>query len=140
MAAGYSRRVRGSALRLLLDIHVLLWALGDEDRLGPAARDLLTEPANEILFSIVSLWEIAVKARTGKLRADHVRVAAEARATGFSFLGLSEPHLAALTPLPMHHRDPFDHLLIAQAIVERATLVSDDEKFALYPVGVTSPG
>ncbi len=117
-----------------MKLHALLWWRPDDDRLGSPARDLIGGPANEVLISLVSLWEIVVKARVGKLEGDVGEIATAVRRGGFSTLDNGVPHLMALAGLPMHHRDPFDHLLIAQAITEEATFVSEDRIMARYPV------
>ncbi len=124
-------------MRLLLDTSVLLLWLEDNVRIGPSARASIEDPANDVLVSAVSLWEVAVKGRIGKLRVPPAQVAAAATAAGFRPVDrITPPHLAALMNLPAHHRDPFDHLLIAQAIVELATIVTTDRIFQAYPVSV----
>ncbi len=121
-------------MRLLLDTHALLWWLADDRRLGPTCRAMIADPANDVLASVVSLWEIVVKQRVGKLEADISRIEEAIGFDGFIRLPVTRGHLAALALLPSHHRDPFDHLLIAQAIVEKAVLVSDDSGIGTYPV------
>jgi PIN domain nuclease of toxin-antitoxin system len=121
-------------MRLLLDTHALLWWLGDEERLGPAARAPIADPANEVLVSVAALWEIVVKQRAGKLQADIGAVEKAVQRDGFTRLAVTPAHLTTLATLPQHHRDPFDHLLIAQAITEKAVFVSEDRHAALYPV------
>jgi PIN domain nuclease of toxin-antitoxin system len=121
-------------VKLLLDTHALLWWLSDDPKLGEHARDLIADPANDILVSAASLWEILVKVRSGKLVADIEEILAEMRGQGFALLEIAPAHLVALATLPMHHRDPFDHLLIAQAIAEEATFLSEDGYTPRYPV------
>ncbi len=121
-------------MRLLLDTHALLWWLADDDQLGPQARGLIEDPGNDVLVSVVSLWETVVKARAGKLEADIAEVVDAVQREGFVLLNIDTTHLLALTGLPVHHRDPFDHLLIAQAIAEDAVLVSEDRNTGRYPV------
>ena len=123
-------------MKFLLDTHALIWALEDDARLGDALRDAITDPENQVLVSIVSLWEIAVKARIGKLRGDVETIARAATNAGFTLLGISVPHLATLRALPAHHNDPFVHLLIAQAVTEDAVLVSDDRRIRDYGVEI----
>lgn len=123
-------------MKLLLDTHTLLWWLADDSRLGPLARDVIADPANDVLVSVVSLWEIVLKARVGKLDADIPDVMNAVEQEGFVLLGLATADLLALAKLPVHHRDPFDHLLIAQAIVQDATFVSEDRNVGRYPVRV----
>jgi PIN domain nuclease of toxin-antitoxin system len=121
-------------VRLLLDTQVLLWWMQDDDGLGPDARGLIEDPASDVLVSVVSLWEIVIKARIGKLRADIAKIARVVEAEGFAMLGISREHLLTASELPRHHRDPFDHLLIAQAIVEGASFVTADANAERYPV------
>ncbi len=111
-------------MRLLLDTHVLLWALATPERLAPAIRDQLEDPTNTVLFSAASIWEIAIKARLA--RADFpqqpAQVLAAARLTGFIELPVHAAAAARVAELPLLHRDPFDRLLVAQAISEPARL------------------
>jgi len=123
-------------MKLLLDTHALLWWLADDDRLGARARDLIADPGNDVLVSTASLWEIVAKVRVGKLVASTKDVLDAIRREGFTLLDIRPPHLLTLTGLPMHHRDPFDHLLIAQAITEGATFISEDRHTPKYPVSL----
>jgi PIN domain nuclease of toxin-antitoxin system len=123
-------------MRLLLDTHALLWWLADDRRLGAQARALIASRDNEILVSSASLWEIVVKIRAGKLEADFGAIEAALGPEGFKRLDISPAHLATLVRMSLHHKDPFDHLLIAQALAEEAVLVLDDRHMKLYPVGV----
>jgi len=126
-------------MRLLLDTHILLWALDEPTRLDQATRDALEDPTNEVLFSAASIWEIAIKVRLG--RADFpVRpeaIADSARATGFTELPVRAATAALVADLPLHHRDPFDRLLVAQAIAEPARLYTADAILAPYSELVT---
>jgi PIN domain nuclease of toxin-antitoxin system len=119
-------------VKLLLDTHALLWWLSDDDRLGARVRKVIADPANDVFVSVVVLWEIVVKQRVGKLRADVKDIWEAIDRDGFRLLDISVAHLLTLVGLPTHHRDPFDHLLIAQAITEGATLVSDDRHMPKY--------
>ncbi len=123
-------------MRLLLDTHALLWWLSNDPQLGQHARDIIADPANDVLVSVVSLWEIQVKMRVGKLAADMADIFKEIEAQAFELLQISQAHLVHLGTLPMHHKDPFDHLLIAQAIVEKAIFVSEDHNIPEYAVQV----
>jgi PIN domain nuclease of toxin-antitoxin system len=125
-------------VKFLLDTHALLWWLADDDQLGSAAREVVADPANDILISMVSLWEIVVKVRIGKLQADIEEIIEAVQREGFTVLDVSMAHLVALAGLPMHHRDPFDHLLIAQAMTEDATFISEDRNAARYPVRIVT--
>lgn len=123
-------------MRLLLDTHALLWFLMDDPQLADPARDMVTDPAHDVLVSSVSLWEIAVKLRIGKLSADLAEIVTACQRLGLPFLDIAPPHLLELGRLPVFadHRDPFDHLLIAQAITEDLMFVSDDRNTPRYPV------
>jgi PIN domain nuclease of toxin-antitoxin system len=121
-------------LRILLGTDALLWWLEGDPRIERQAQDLIADPANDILVSIASLWEIVVKVRVGKLEAGLRDIVAAINAQGFETLEIRPEHLEGLVRLPMHHRDPFDHLLIAQAIAEGLTLLSEDQHVSAYPV------
>lgn len=121
-------------MRLLLDTHTLLWWLNDDEKLGGRARGLIGDPANDVLVSAVSLWEITVKLRIGKLDADIEEILGILPDQGFQRLDIADAHLIALAGLPVHHRDPFDHLLMAQALAEDAHFVSEDQNVPLYGV------
>lgn len=127
-------------MKLLLDTHALLWWLAGDERLGPKARAAIEDPVNEVLVSHVSLWEIAIKIGIGKLRLDVGEAVAAIRARGVEELGLTAPHLVTLAALERRHRDPFDHMLVAQAIVEGATLMTEDRRMGEYAVGVVDCG
>jgi PIN domain nuclease of toxin-antitoxin system len=127
-------------LRLLLDTHALLWWLELHPKLAITARALIDDPDNEPMISIVSFWEIAIKVRTGKLKADIAAIARTVEGQRFSRLEIEDAHLQTLLGLPFHHRDPFDHLLIAQAIAEGAAFVTHDRIAGRYPVKVVAAG
>jgi PIN domain nuclease of toxin-antitoxin system len=121
-------------LKLLLDTHAALWFLSGDDRLGGNARRHLTDDSNRVLLSAAVVWEIAIKRSLGKLEVpdEYLSLLLDA---GVGGLGVSIVHAAAVEHLPPHHRDPFDRVLIAQAAIEGAALVSRDE--ALRPYDVT---
>ncbi len=124
-------------MRLLLDTHAFLWWVFDDARLSPAARDLIADPAAEILFSTVSAWEIAIKAGTGRLDlpADVAAfIVDQVRRNRFRVLAVELPHALRVHALPDHHRDPFDRLLAAQALVEAVPLLSRDRHLAPYEI------
>jgi PIN domain nuclease of toxin-antitoxin system len=129
-------------VKLLLDTHALLWALGDPGRLKSETRRVLAEGGNAVFVSVVSLWEIVVKRRIGKLEADIASITAQmAPASKMQLLSITPQHYHALGTLSFHdqHRDPFDHLLIAQAISEGMTLITQDQHVTLYPVRFMAP-
>ena len=121
-------------MRLLLDTHVLLWALIEPARLGPAVRSQLEDPENEILFSAASVWEMAIKAALGRadFQVSPERIVAAARASGFIELPVRSAAALKVGFLPHHHRDPFDRLLVAQAMTEPAVLYTADPRLLLY--------
>ena len=121
-------------MRLLLDTHVLLWALANAPELGSRVRDLILDPANTVFVSIASLWEITVKRRVGKLDVEIDRVLHALPPAGIAVLAVEPRHLFVLETLPIHHRDPFDHLLIAQALADDLTFVTEDRRAPLYGV------
>jgi PIN domain nuclease of toxin-antitoxin system len=123
-------------MKLLLDTHALLWWLADDNRLGIRTKELIADPGNDILVSVAVFWEIVVEVRVGKLKADIEAIVDACARDGFILLDISPSHLRTLAALPMHHRDPFDHMLIAQAITERASFVSQDQHAAKYRVPV----
>jgi PIN domain nuclease of toxin-antitoxin system len=118
-------------VQLLLDTHVLLWWLDDSPRLSPRARSEIADAANEILVSIASLWEIIIKRGLGKLSfPDNLEdVLSE---ESFGLIPISFQHLRRLETLPGLHRDPFDRMLIAQALTEAAPLVTNDRALSAY--------
>ena len=121
-------------MKLLLDTHAALWFLAGDDRLGDNARRQLTDDANRVLLSAAVVWEIAVKRALGKLTVpdEYLSLLLDA---GVQPLPVSLAHAAAVEQLPSHHRDPFDRMLVSQARLEGAALVSRDE--ALRPYGIT---
>lgn len=124
-------------MRLLLDTHVVLWQLSGARPLGARAREAIAA-AVELAFSVVSFAEIGVKAAVGKLAAPDDLRAHVARA-GVRVLGLSSEHGLAVAALPLHHRDPFDRLLVAQAMHEGFTLMTADSRMHAYDVMVLDP-
>jgi PIN domain nuclease of toxin-antitoxin system len=119
--------------RLLVDTHALLWWLTDDRGLSAAARAAIADPANEPLVSTASVWEIAIKRSLGKLTApeDLPDVIFDG---GFAWLPISAQHAWQVGRLPMHHRDPFDRMLVAQALTERLPVVTADAHFGEYGV------
>ncbi|MDI1364094.1 MAG: type II toxin-antitoxin system VapC family toxin [bacterium] len=127
-------------MKVLLDTNVLLWWLSDSPRLNAEARALIGDPAHEVLVSVASLWEIAVKVRIGKLQADLGEIEDALDRQDLRRLAISPDHLRALIALPTHHRDPFDHLLIAQAISEAAIFLTGDRQLERYPARIAAAG
>jgi PIN domain nuclease of toxin-antitoxin system len=120
-------------LKLLLDTHAALWFLSGDDRLSTSARQHLTDPANRVLLSAAVVWEIAIKRALGKITVPDEYLALLLNA-GVGALAVSVEHAAAVERLPPHHRDPFDRMLVAQAIAEGAAVVTRDEALRRYGV------
>ncbi len=124
-------------MNLLLDTHALLWFLAGSKQLGAAALAALVDPANRLWLSPISLVEIAIKVRINKLRLTApfgVLFPAQLTASGIQLWPIEAGHCAALATLALHHRDPFDRLLAATALVDKLTLVSGDPIFDAYGV------
>lgn len=119
---------------LLLDSHALIWWVGDQDLDAPATRRM-SDPATRVFVSAATVWEITIKEKIGKLRLDG-DLLAEIGANGFEPLPISLEHGRAAGALPLHHRDPFDRLLVAQAQIEGLTLVTRDPKLDAYEVDI----
>ncbi len=123
-------------MRLLLDTHVVLWQLSGERELSQSAVAAIAA-ADDLLFSVVSFAEIGIKAAAGKLVVPP-DLQAKITDAGVRSLALAAAHGLAVARLPTHHRDPFDRLLIAQAMTEGLTLVTADPNFAAYDVGIVA--
>jgi len=125
-------------MKLLLDTHLLIWAAKDLPRLSAAARALMLAPENERFFSVCSLWEVAIKTALG--RQDVVADATDFRdlmlANGYQELPILASHALYTSKLPAIHRDPFDRLLVAQALVEGLTLLTSDATVASYSAAI----
>lgn len=118
-------------MRLLLDTNALLWALTNGPRIAPV-RELLLDDENEVFVSTVSWWEIAIKTRIGKLDASLPELRATAQESGFLELPLLGSHAEMLATMPRHHNDPFDHMLVAQAMAEPMRLITGDNVLSQY--------
>ena len=122
-------------MRLLLDTHVFLWWVTDDAELTKVARTAISDSRNECYLSMVSCWEMAIKSSLGKLKLPNLveRFVSEQLVTNsFTLLNIELRHTAKIETLPFHHRDPFDRLLIAQALSEKLTMVAGDRNFAQY--------
>jgi len=121
-------------MRLLLDTHILLWALITPKRLAKGAQTAIENANNEVMFSAASIWEIAIKSTLNKVDfgVSPDEIVAAAIASGFTELPVGSAAAAHVSKLPPHHRDPFDRILVAQAITEPATLYTADSKLKIY--------
>ena len=122
-------------MKLLLDTHLLLWAAGPCERLSEVARAMIESPDNELFFSAASLWEIAIKRGLGRddFQVDTRSLRRALLDNGYHELPITSAHAVAIDVLPSLHKDPFDRLLLAQAMVEGITLLSADAGVAQYP-------
>jgi PIN domain nuclease of toxin-antitoxin system len=122
-------------VKLLLDTQILLWAAGQPERLSAAARKLLNLPHHELLFSAASLWEIAIKNTLGRedFRVDPRLLRRGLLDNGYTELPVTSQHAVSIDSLPPLHKDPFDRLLLAQALSEGITLLTGDAQLARYP-------
>jgi len=120
-------------VKLLLDTHVLLWALEAPGSLRPAAREAIENPRNPVLVSAASAWEMGVKTAIGKLRTPD-DIVGQLRQKRFTPLHVTVEHGIQVGRLPLHHRDPFDRLLVAQAQLEGLTIVTRDPRIERYDV------
>jgi PIN domain nuclease of toxin-antitoxin system len=122
---------------LILDTHSFLWFIDGNPRLSSHARILIEEVGNKKMVSKASLWEMAIKIKKGSLTISFPfgdLVADQLEPNGFEILDLRFPHFVVVSSLPLHHKDPFDRLLVAQAMIEGSPIVSADVKFDDYPV------
>lgn len=124
-------------MKLLLDTHAFLWFIMDDPALSSEAKRLIEEPENDIILSVASLWEMAIKVSLGKLTISQPFepfITSQLTANAITLLNISTSHAAVVATLPFHHRDPFDRLLIAQAMVEQLPIVSTDPEFDSYRI------
>ena len=122
-------------MKVLLDTHVWLWMQAEPEKLGLLALELIEEERNELLFSAASVWEIAIKVRAGKLSLPEPvsrYVPSRMQSSGVSALLVSHAHAAGVADLPGHHRDPFDRLLVSQALAEGVPILSSDAQLDAY--------
>jgi PIN domain nuclease of toxin-antitoxin system len=122
-------------VKILLDTHVWLWMQAEPEKLGALARTLVEDEEHELLFSAASVWEIAIKVRAGKLHLPEPvsrYVPSRMQSSGVAALAVTHAHASGVADLPGHHRDPFDRLLIAQALAERVPILSSDAQLDAY--------
>lgn len=129
-------------MRLLLDTHVWLWMVTGDERLGES-RSTLEDSESELYLSAAAVWELAIKAAAGKLRysgSPAVQIPLHIERSGVYPLAVTIDHALAAADLPMHHRDPFDRMLVAQARVEEMTLATADRRLAAYGISLLEVG
>ena len=123
-------------MKLLLDTHIFIWWADEPEKLSPVALSALEDETNDLILSVVSVWEIQVKIQLGKLKVNQPLkelIASQRETNGLQILPVELSHVLTLDALPFHHKDPFDRLLIAQSIAEDVTLITADDKFSAYP-------
>lgn len=126
-------------MNILLDTHVLIWLDLEPEKLSPSAKKILADTENMLFLSVVSVWEMQIKSQIGKL--SHSKALSEViqeqrKINRIQILSVELPHVLKVGELPLHHRDPFDRLLIAQALVEDMTILSKDAVFQQYNANV----
>lgn len=124
-------------MKVLLDTHAFLWFVGGSSQLSPAARTTIEDDANTVFLSLASLWELAIKTSLEKFRPGQPFtqfILQQLTPNDITLLDIAFRHVTAVATLPLHHRDPFDRLLIAQAMVEGVPLISADTAFDAYAV------
>ena len=126
-------------MRYLIDTHAFIWFITNDSRLGERAYEEISNIENEVVLSIASLWEMAIKASLGKLELGkpfRALIPRELVANEIGLLPIAPKHLSVVADLPLHHRDPFDRLIIAQAMIEGISVVSHDGDFPKYPIQI----
>jgi PIN domain nuclease of toxin-antitoxin system len=118
-------------MRLLIDTQIFIWAVIESENLSARARQIMLD-ATEVFVSAASIWEIAIKASLGRLEGDPSEFAAAIDQSGFRELAISARHAAMVHQLPLHHRDPFDRMLVAQALSEPLRLLTSDRMLSRY--------
>ena len=138
MAGGYSREIwykRLINMKILLDTHVLVWALSSPEKIKPKVQDLLVDTDNIVFVSIASLWELQIKKSLNKISLSDDFIS-QLQENGFELLDINYKHIAKLDELPLIHRDPFDRMLVAQTIHENLSLVTNDLEIMKYNVKI----
>ncbi|MEX1046211.1 MAG: type II toxin-antitoxin system VapC family toxin [Actinomycetota bacterium] len=126
-------------MRVLLDTHAFIWWIGDDAKLSPDARQLVSDGSNEVFFSAVSAWEILLKKGLERVEIPEPLepfITSQVLANAFQVLPINLRHVFALSALPDVHQDPFDRMLVSQAVADDLTILSADRHFQAYPVDV----
>lgn len=126
-------------MRALIDTNIFLWFISDSDKLSVNARNYIANLDNELMLSVASLWEIAIKTSIGKLellKPFEELIPEQLEINTVKVLPIELNHLSNITNLPFHHRDPFDRLIIAQGISEGLSIITSDSAFKNYPVSI----
>ncbi len=124
-------------MKLLLDTHIFIWWADEPEKLSPAVTSALENETNELILSLVSIWEIQIKVQLGKLKLKQPLkelIVSQQEANDLQLLPIELAHVLALDTLPFHHRDPFDRLLVAQSMIQNMALVTADDMLTAYPI------
>lgn len=123
-------------MRILIDTHILIWHLEDDEQLSSHHGQLIEDPSNTVLISIASFWEIAIKTSRGKLELSKSieDLISEIERSSIAILPIESKHIIQVSKLPFHHKDPFDRMIIAQVLVENVPIISTDSNFSKYGV------
>lgn len=119
-------------MKLLLDTHILLWWLNDDKKLSEYGRQFIQNPDNDVYVSHASLWEIQIKNMSGKLNANVETIIQQLPINNFQQFPIHTDHILCLAKLPPHHQDPFDRMLVSQALSEPLHLITHDKNVSLY--------
>ncbi len=119
-------------MKLLIDTHIFLWWMQDSKQLPSTARELISDSSNIIFLSIASLWEIVIKKKIGKLSIDFDALMKMIKQSDISTLNITPRHVLALNEVKTFHKDPCDHMLVAQAHSDRLTILTHDQQFKMY--------
>ena len=119
-------------MRVLLDTQIVLWWMTDDKRLSQQAEKIIAEPDNEIFVSAASIWEVAIKTALGRIKGNVEAIVAAIHPSGFAELPITGQHAAQVSKLPLHHRDPFDRMLIAQSLLEPMRFMTHDRMLTKY--------
>ncbi|MGI0480302.1 type II toxin-antitoxin system VapC family toxin [Geminocystis sp. CENA526] len=122
-------------MKYLLDTHILLWWLGDEQKLSPQIRTIISNPENVIFVSTATIWEMSIKQSLGKLSVPN-NLLEKLKDNNFTILHITAEHGLKIKDLPLYHKDPFDRMLIVQSIIEDLTIITLDTKFPLYNISL----
>ncbi len=125
-------------MRLLIDTHILIWFLEGNKSLSVLRRQIIARRQNEVLVSIASLWELAIKISLGKLilAKPLADVIEQINIENIEILPITAEHTLRVSALPFHHRDPFDRIIIAQSLVENLPVITDDNEFSIYGIQI----
>ena len=123
-------------MRYLLDTHVLLWWIADDPKLRADTRATITDPSHDVAVSVASIWEAAIKRALGKMQFETPILLDTLSLGGIHVIPITGEHALAAGDLPRHHDDPFDRMLVAQALTEGLTLVSRDSRLRSYEVAI----